>query len=249
MAERVEKKEAARQRSRKWYAANKAKADTKTRAWQAANKDKTNASARKYRQTHKEQARENCRKWRVNNRAKLGLPEPTRAKPDFCEACGGPPNGKGGLHLDHCHKTGVFRGWLCASCNVGVGMLGDNRKKVLQAARYLAKVENDFESVSKNWGHEELIYNGAYCFKKLVYEKAIASSLHYHLNKHETFVVQDGEFELELVGSTRMLQAMDYVVLPPMTPHRIRCFVQGTILEVSSHDDSSDCVRLIPSET
>lgn len=36
-------------------------------------------------------------------------------------------------HLDHCHETGLVRGVLCAKCNRGMGMLGDN-PTILQAA-------------------------------------------------------------------------------------------------------------------
>jgi Recombination endonuclease VII len=66
-----------------------------------------------------------------------GLPEPTRPRPEFCESCGGPPNGNGVLHLDHCHETGKFRGWLCATCNMGLGKLGDNIAGVLNIVGYL----------------------------------------------------------------------------------------------------------------
>ncbi len=41
------------------------------------------------------------------------LPKATRPRPEFCELCGQkPPVGRKILHLDHDHKTGLFRGWL-----------------------------------------------------------------------------------------------------------------------------------------
>lgn len=36
------------------------------------------------------------------------------------------------LHMDHCHKTGKFRGWLCGNCN-----------------RLLGKIENQFQNFLK----------------------------------------------------------------------------------------------------
>lgn len=66
-------------------------------------------------------------------------PQPTRKRPEHCECCGGPPNGSGHLHLDHCHESGVFRGWLCASCNLGIGNLGDDLDGVEKAASYLRR--------------------------------------------------------------------------------------------------------------
>jgi hypothetical protein len=41
--------------------------------------------------------------------------------------------------LDHCHDTGKFRGWLCQSCNTGIGALGDDHKIVEKALEYLKK--------------------------------------------------------------------------------------------------------------
>jgi mannose-6-phosphate isomerase-like protein (cupin superfamily) len=106
--------------------------------------------------------------------------------------------------------------------------------------------------VEKSWGFEEIIHNGDYCCKKLVYTRPISSSLHYHEKKHETFVVSEGEFVLEMgeeILTPRALRAGDYVVLKPGTKHRLTCMTQrGTVIEASTHDDPEDCVRLIPSQ-
>jgi|HubBroStandDraft_5_1064220.scaffolds.fasta_scaffold469811_1 quercetin dioxygenase-like cupin family protein len=103
--------------------------------------------------------------------------------------------------------------------------------------------------IEKSWGYENIIYNDEYCVKELVYTKTIASSLHYHPLKHETFYCVSGVFHVELPGEVRHLTAGQYVVIPANTPHRVRCTVPGLILESSTHDDPEDCVRLIPSET
>lgn len=39
--------------------------------------------------------------------------------------------------IDHDHKSGEIRGLLCASCNSGIGLLGDDPKKLMRAVRYL----------------------------------------------------------------------------------------------------------------
>lgn len=108
--------------------------------------------------------------------------------------------------------------------------------------------------VEKSWGYEALIYNGAYCTKLLVYTKRIASSLHYHEKKHEIFIVHSGKFDIDTFqpgatgAASRLYFPGDYLVLPPLTRHRIRCLEPGTIIETSTHDDPEDCVRLVPSE-
>jgi uncharacterized OB-fold protein len=41
------------------------------------------------------------------------------------------------LSVDHCHKTGRFRGLLCSHCNRAVGLLGDDPVVMESAARYV----------------------------------------------------------------------------------------------------------------
>lgn len=103
--------------------------------WRAANPEK-----------RKKQARENSRRRReadpraaaAANRKHRGLPEPTRTQPRYCECCASPATGRN-MHLDHCHATGRFRGWLCTNCNVGIGNLGDNLVGVQRAMLYLRR--------------------------------------------------------------------------------------------------------------
>jgi len=91
------------------------------------------------------------RSWYKQNAAKLrpsskhtqrhrrGYPLPTRAESTACEIC----------HehftktplLDHCHETGVFRGWLCRTCNSGLGQFKDNVVILEKAAEYLRKTK------------------------------------------------------------------------------------------------------------
>jgi hypothetical protein len=67
-----------------------------------------------------------------------GLPQLTRPCPARCECCGNLP-GTRALALDHCHKTGAFRGWLCARCNTGLGMFKDSPRLLQCGADYLTR--------------------------------------------------------------------------------------------------------------
>ncbi len=75
-------------------------------------------------------------KMRAKERLTKGFPEPTRPLPKICECCGQSPGVKA-MNLDHCHKTGKFRGWLCSACNRGIGLLGDTVDGVQNALNYL----------------------------------------------------------------------------------------------------------------
>lgn len=61
-----------------------------------------------------------------------------------CEICGRNPRearrGNQSLCLDHDHKTGAFRGWLCHGCNLGLGLLGDTEDALVRALAYLRRV-------------------------------------------------------------------------------------------------------------
>lgn len=105
-----------RVRRRNKYALNREHINTVRKEYEARNKPRIKARQRRH----------------------ARLPEPTRPEPTLCESCGNPP-GKMGLHLDHCHTTGAFRGWLCGRCNLGIGNLGDSLPGVLRAAAYLQR--------------------------------------------------------------------------------------------------------------
>lgn len=87
-------------------------------------------------------------RWRANNpnyakgRRKAQLEEAAgRPRAPRCECCGTPPRAARALAFDHCHDSGDFRGWLCDSCNVGIGKLGDTIAGVKKALAYLKRAQ------------------------------------------------------------------------------------------------------------
>jgi hypothetical protein len=51
-----------------------------------------------------------------------------------CEICGAASD-----VVDHCHATGLVRGYLCGQCNTAIGLLRDNPAFALSAADYLIR--------------------------------------------------------------------------------------------------------------
>ena len=56
---------------------------------------------------------------------------------DSCDCCGR----AGELQFDHCHDRGVFRGWICKACNMGLGRLGDGADGIQHAIDYLSRAQ------------------------------------------------------------------------------------------------------------
>ncbi len=46
---------------------------------------------------------------------------------------------KRSFHIDHDHSTGAVRGLLCTTCNLALGLLGDDLKRVEMAISYLQR--------------------------------------------------------------------------------------------------------------
>ena len=62
--------------------------------------------------------------------------------PLVCDCCGESPlkpykSQHKKLCLDHNHKTGEFRGWICDSCNVALSRAGDTTEGVKKLLLYL----------------------------------------------------------------------------------------------------------------
>ena len=53
----------------------------------------------------------------------------------FCQICGVMSK----LCSDHDHTTNKKRGWLCGTCNTGLGMFYDNPESMRKAAQYVEK--------------------------------------------------------------------------------------------------------------
>lgn len=61
-----------------------------------------------------------------------------------CACCGSSnPKRRAGFVIDHDHATGLVRGLLCHSCNIGIGQLGDSINGLTQALDYLRRHYDD----------------------------------------------------------------------------------------------------------
>lgn len=104
--------------------------------------------------------------------------------------------------------------------------------------------------VEKAWGSETWLVNSElYCAKFLNISPQYRCSLHAHKVKDETFIVLNGGVILEQVDASghkheEILGYGDARHIAPGTYHRFGSIAGATILEVSTHHDDADVIRL-----
>ena len=108
--------------------------------------------------------------------------------------------------------------------------------------------------VAKSWGYEEIIYNQEYCLKILSVRANQGCSMHYHVNKKETFYVTMGELRVEYIDpktgkcSYVKLRVGEAITLTPGQAHRFKAGAMGAeFIESSSHDEAADSYRVCAS--
>jgi mannose-6-phosphate isomerase-like protein (cupin superfamily) len=106
-------------------------------------------------------------------------------------------------------------------------------------------------SIPKGWGSELVIENNEkYCGKILRFKAKCKFSMHYHMEKDETWYVNSGEFIYRWID-TETADVHEQLLLPgdvvrqlPGQPHQIEALTDGEIFEVSTHHEDSDSYRV-----
>ena len=110
--------------------------------------------------------------------------------------------------------------------------------------------------IEKGWGNE-LIWatNDKYCGKLLKFNTGAKFSMHFHVEKDETWLVLDGKFIVRAIDTTNAsiseteLKAGDIWRNAPLFPHQLICIETGTIIEVSTPDSVEDNYRVAPGDS
>jgi mannose-6-phosphate isomerase-like protein (cupin superfamily) len=106
-------------------------------------------------------------------------------------------------------------------------------------------------TIPKGWGSELIIENNElYCGKILQFKEGCKFSMHYHLEKDETWYVNSGTFLYRWIDTDnaevheQKLEVGDIVRQRPGQPHQIEAITEGEIFEVSTHHEDSDSYRV-----
>ena len=110
--------------------------------------------------------------------------------------------------------------------------------------------------VPKGWGEEIIIENNElYCGKILIFKEGCKFSMHYHMNKDETWWVEYGEFKYRWIDTEtadiheEYLKEGDVVRQRPGQPHQLEAVTNGRIFEVSTHHDDKDSYRVMKGDS
>ena len=110
--------------------------------------------------------------------------------------------------------------------------------------------------IPKGWGEEIIIENNElYCGKILIFKQGCKFSMHYHMNKDETWWVEYGEFRYSFIDTEQAriqtidLEEGDVVRQYPGQPHQLEAISNGRIFEISTHHEDSDSYRILPGDS
>ena len=110
--------------------------------------------------------------------------------------------------------------------------------------------------VPKGWGEEIIIENNElYCGKILIFDAGCKFSMHYHMDKDETWWVEYGEFIYRWIDTETAdihevkLEEGDVVRQRPGQPHQLEAISNGRVFEVSIHHEDTDSYRVIKGDT
>lgn len=104
-------------------------------------------------------------------------------------------------------------------------------------------MDTTFRKVDKTWGHEEIVVNDGFCFKRLIIRAGHRVGLHHHQVKDELFYLESGRLHIELAGVECVLQPQEWLRVRPGTWHTMAALADSVLLEASTHDDPTDSYR------
>ena len=103
----------------------------------------------------------------------------------------------------------------------------------------------------KAWGQELWIRNNEkYCGKILKFNRNASFSFHFHILKEETWYVSKGIFNLQYIDTNNAIELSQVIYpgecihIPQGHPHKLTCFEEGEIFEISTQHFENDSYRI-----
>lgn len=107
------------------------------------------------------------------------------------------------------------------------------------------------ETVVKGWGKEIIfVNNNEYCGKLLCFNKGKKFSMHYHMQKKETWYVNKGKFILVWIETENGITHKEYLNIGDVItnergePHQLIALEDSEVIEVSTQHFNNDSFRI-----
>jgi mannose-6-phosphate isomerase-like protein (cupin superfamily) len=139
---------------------------------------------------------------------------------------------------------------LCGCCEKDSGNIAIPKIDACEQVPAQSRTDTA-EIVQKGWGHEIIFANNPeYCGKVLVIEKNKGLSMHYHLQKKETWFIEQGRLLMSFIDTKNgtlhscELKAGDTVTNERGEPHELYALESSRIFEVSTTHFDTDSYRI-----
>lgn len=104
--------------------------------------------------------------------------------------------------------------------------------------------------VEQPWGHEDWIWNGRYCGKKLLVKKSRATDWIYHRVKDKVLYVESGQvlltygYDADPKYASNLTLGPDAAFhVPPGMYHSVKALDEARLLELSTHHSEKDVIK------
>lgn len=103
--------------------------------------------------------------------------------------------------------------------------------------------------IEKRWGHECIYTNDQYCLKTICISALQSTSMHFHITKRETLMVQEGLLELGYIdreGIERRIKLSkgQAIHIDCGFIHQLRAITDCVLVEASTFDEPHDSYRV-----
>ena len=95
----------------------------------------------------------------------------------------------------------------------------------------------------KSWGHEEVLANDGFCFKRLIIKQGWQVSYHHHKIKDELFYLESGKLRMTIDGNVTVMLPRQWERIKPEIWHSFAGLEDSVLLEASTRDDPEDSYR------
>ena len=113
-----------------------------------------------------------------------------------------------------------------------------------------ANINSSGFQVPKAWGKEIIFHNGIYCGKLLQFNAGGKFSMHFHVEKLETWYVTKGKLKLTWIDTRNAerhiieLNVGDIIEVEQFTPHQLEALEESEIFEISTTHYDYDSYRV-----